>query len=152
MEKEIPEINIEEIMQEIRKEAEALRYEEPVSFESIETPAVLSGDNEGDAFDLKKCESALDRANATWRINYGHVITGNPVKKVLGRLARKMNKPTGAPMAQDITNFNAEVTQTLNEMIRYIRSARKTQEELERRIFDLEAEIRALKEGPESKA
>ena len=147
-----PVVNIEEIMREIRKEAEALRYEEPVSFEAIETPAVISGDNGGDDFDLRKCENALGRANAIWHIPYGHEIAGNPVKKILGRAARKLNRPTGAPMAQDISDFNAEITQTLNEMLRFIRATQKKQEEQERRIFDLEAEIRQLKEGTEKKA
>ena len=60
-----------------------------------------------------------------------------------------------APVASNalsVTVFLAEITQTLNEMLRFIRATQKKQEEQERRIFDLEAEIRQLKEGTEKKA
>lgn len=152
MESNTPEINIQEIMQQIRKEAEALRYEEPVSFEALETPATTREDSGTEDFDMKNCEDAMNRMNTLWHIPYGYEITGNPLKKLIGRVARKVNKPTGAPMAQAITNYNAEVTQSLNEVMRFIRAARKKEEAQDRQIFELEAEIRRLKNDMEKKA
>ena len=150
MEQESRNVNIEEIMKEIRKEAEALRYEEPVSFEEVEVLTV-SRETEGD-FDLREFERTLDRVNVLWEIPYGHEITGNPVKKLVGRAARKVNKPTGQPMTQDITRFNAETVQCLNEILQFIRETRSKEEELNRRIFELESEIRKLRKGTENKA
>ena len=145
-------VNIEEIMEEIRKEAEALRYEEPVSFEDVEIPLAPGQGGGAEGFELKKLEGTLTHVNSLWSIPYGHEISGNPLKKLLARAARKVNKPTGAPMAQDITRFNAEVAQSLNDIMLYIREAEKKAEEQEHRIFELEAEIRQLKEGAEKKA
>ena len=152
MEGNTPEINIQEIMQQIQKEAEKLRYEEPVSFEAIEIPATTREDSGTEEFDLKNCENIINRLNTLWNIPYGYEISGNPLKKLIGRFARKINKPTGAPMAQAITTYNADVTQSLNEVMRFIRASRKKEEEQDRQIFELEAEIRQLKNGMGKKA
>ena len=153
MEQEVQRVDIEGIMRKIREEAEKLRYEEPVSFEDVEIPAVMTEKNDRDSeFSLKKAEQTLDHINAMWEIPYGHVINGNPLKKLLARLARKINKPTGAPMAEDITKFNAEATQGMNEIMKFIRGALKKEDEMSRRIFELETEIRQLKKSAGKKA
>ena len=152
MENECPKINIEEIMEEIRKEAEALRYEEPVSFEDTAVPLTLEKGGEGRPFNLEELEGMLSHINGMWNIPYGHEIAGNPLKRFLARAARKLYKPTGAPMAQDITNFNAEVTKCLNSFLQYIRDNEKKEEDQGRRIAELEAEVRMLKERAEKKA
>ena len=152
MEKETPEINIEDIMDEIRKEAEALRYEEPVSFEDTAIPLTMDKDGEGRPFSLKELEDTLTHINGMWTIPYGHEISGNQIKKFLARAARKLNKPTGAPMAQDITRFNAEAAKAFNSILQYIRENEKKEEDQGRRIAELEAEIRRLKEQAEKKA
>ena len=143
-------LNIEKIMEEIRKEAEALRYEEPVSFEEVEVLTV-SRDNARD-FDLAQFEQTVNRMNSVWEIPYAREIAGNPLKKLAARLARKMNKPTGLPITQDITNFNAETVRALNELLHFVREARTREEEQNRRIFELETELRKLRKGAEKKA
>ena len=150
MEKENLGLNIEEIMEEIRKEAEALRYEEPASFEEVEVRTVARDDSRD--FDLPQFEKTVDRMNAVWDIPYGHEIAGNPLKKLLARAARKINKPTGLPMTQDITRFNAETVQAFNELLQFVRESRKKEEEQSRRIFELETELRKLRKGAEKKA
>lgn len=145
-------LDIEKIMEQIREEARALRYEEPVSFEEVDVPVAQPESVKGGDFRLKRFEETVDRMNAVWEIPYGHEIAGNPLKKLLARAVRKVNKPTGAPMAQDVTRFNAEVTHGINDVLNYIREAQKKAEEQERRIGALEAEVRQLREQAGKKA
>lgn len=145
-------IDIESIMEQIRKEAEALRYTEPVSFEKVDVPAIPGEEETGEVFRVKDFQAALSQVNALWRISYGHEIAGNPVKKLVARAARKAVKPTGEPMARDITRFNAEVTRGMNCLSRFVRETIRKSEEQNRRITELETEIRLLKEQLEKKA
>ena len=145
MEQGAMKINIESIMDEIREKAKNLKYEEPVSFEDIITPVPSSNQTAGQPFDRLAFEDTLFKMNKLWTIPYGHEIMGNPVTKFIGRAARKMNKPTGGSMAEDITLFNAEVTRSLNSIRLFIIETEQKMEAQERKILELEEEIRKLK-------
>ena len=145
-------INIEDIMQEIRREAKALRYAEPVSFEEVEIPLTVEASGQGERFDLRALQDEVNAVNASWNIPYGHVIEGNPVKQILARIARKLFKPTGAPMTQAISAHNAQVTNTLNMIMQYIQENAQKEKEQEKRILELEAELKRLKAAQGKKA
>lgn len=137
-------VNIEEIMKEIRREAEALKVEEPALFEDIAIPAPPAPSS-SDQFNFSELESVINQANRLWEIPYGHVITGNPLKKLIARISRKAMKPTGVPMAHDITEFNAEVVRGLNGLLLYVRESRNTMEAQASKIGKLEEELASMK-------
>ena len=145
-------INIEEIMEEIRQEARELKYTEPVSFEDVAVPVQTGRTGGAEAFDADNLQEAVSQANNLWHIPYGHVIEGNAVKRIVARAARKANRATGAAMANDITMYNAEVIKSRYGIMLYIGEAQRKAEEQERRIFELEAEVKRLKAGREKKA
>lgn len=141
----LPTVNIEEIMNQIRREAKELKYTEPVSFEEVEIPAGIAASVAEGAFDLQTLQDEVNSVNASWNIPYGHVIEGNPIKQILARIARKLFKPTGAPMVQAISAHNAQVTKTLNTVMQYIQERESKEKEQEKRIFELESELKRLK-------
>ena len=148
----LPTVNIEEIMTQIRREAKSLNYTEPTSFEEVDIPAgVETSDAEG-TFDLQTLKDEINVVNAAWNIPDGHVIEGSFIKQILARIARKLFKPTGAPMAQAISAHNAQVTKTLNTVLQFIQANEKKEKEQEKRIFELEAELKRLKAAQGKKA
>lgn len=124
------EINIEEIMQEIRAEIKEKGYKESdLSFQDIAIPkedtVLLTEYNENE---LKNC---LHSANAYTRVDYYRPIEGNGIKAVGKKLVRKLIKPVVYHLCVSQETFNANTAKTLNQMNLYI-------QKLEERIAELE--------------
>lgn len=145
-------INIETIMEEIRKEAKELQYEAPVAFEDVSVPAVSANTGENGKFDRARLGEVLQKLNASWHIAYDHPLVGNKARQQVVRVIRKANRPVGAPIADEVSAFNADVVQGLNEIANYIAGAEKRIAEAEKRVALLEDELRVLKRGKENKA
>lgn len=124
------EINIEEIMQEIRAEIKEKGYKESdLSFQDIEIPKVdtasLTEYNEGEM------GNSLHMVNAYTRVDYYRPIEGNGIKSFCKKIVRKLVKPIIYHLCVSQETFNSNTARTLNQMNLHI-------QELEARIKELE--------------
>ena len=124
------EINIDEIMQEIRAEIKEKGYKESdLSFQDIEIPKTdvvfLAEYNEGEL------ENALHIANAYTRVDYYRPIEGNGIKAICKKIVRKLAKPIIYHLCVSQETFNSNTVKTLNQMNLYIQKLEARNKELE---------------------
>ena len=125
MEKEIKEINIEEIMNEIRKNINERGYSDDIpsfkdiSFEIRETEKVQ--------FDEKLFDSYLAQVQANCEIQYYEPIKDGSVKKFIKKVVRKLMSFQLVPMTVQQNTFNSFVLGSLRNVQDYIRSNDRTE-------------------------
>lgn len=122
-------INVEEIMAEIRREIKEKGYKESdLSFQDIkltESACMV------EQLDVNRLESLINAANASTRVDFYKPITDGGIKGLVKKLVRKMVKSLLLPICQDQEAYNSLLIQTVNQMSLYIK-------EQEKRISDLE--------------
>lgn len=132
------EINIEEIIQEIRKEIQEKGYKEAnLKFSDIPipaagTPPVPQGD------DLKKILDYLDA-------NYSHDImlpfqSSNPLAGAIKKVIRRMVRFLFYPVLAQQNAVNSSIVQALN----ILAAQKETEDGLERTVEDLQERVKIL--------
>ena len=131
------EINVEEIMQQIRAEIKEKGYkEEDLSFEDVNVPVIEQ--NISETPDDNALRIALDNANKNVRVDYYRPLEGNGLKKALKKFMRKLVKPVVYHLCVNQESFNTGSVQTLNQMYLYIQMQEKRIAELEKYISEKE--------------
>lgn len=135
---DMQEIDIEEIMQEIRAEIKEKGYKESdLSFHDIP----IKSQNEvmiEEQFSEQRLQELLHLVNVSTNVNYYRNFTGNIIKTFIKKVIRKILAPLILPLCQEQEQYNSSVTRTLNQMYQYMRIQEKRIEELETMICNKE--------------
>lgn len=128
-------IDVEKIMEEIRADIKCKGYNnDMLSFSDV---YVAPSDTfQKDVFD----ENVTD-INNQWDIPYYRPIIGNPIKKFIQKVIRKLMKPVSFPVVIDQAEFNSRVASVMNQMKLYIETEQKEKELLIKKIEELQKKI-----------
>ncbi|MGN0838689.1 MAG: hypothetical protein ACI4NN_06355 [Pyramidobacter sp.] len=115
-------INVEKIMEEIRREIKEKGLTNDVlSFENIPVPDELSTseDTIGD-FDRQKFLSSSRAVNRSYRVSLWRPLSGSRLKQFVKKVIRRLIRPIVQPVIEDQTAFNSAVMRNLNEVRNYV--------------------------------
>ena len=135
------EINIEEIMSEIRENIKERGYDkEPLSFEEVAvSKPVLQGESEYDAEEFNR---EIEYLNYNWSNTYQVPISGgNPIGVFIKKVIRKLTRFIVFPIVNFQNAYNASNVRCLKQIKEYMAEM----EEYKVRIAKLEKEIEELK-------
>lgn len=135
------EINIEEIMNEIRANIKERGYDkEPLSFEEVAvSKPVLQGDSEYDAEEFNR---EIEYLNYNWNNSFMIPIAGgNPIGVFIKKVIRKLTRFIVFPIVNFQNAYNASNVRCLKQIKEYMAEM----EEYKVRIAKLEKEIEELK-------
>lgn len=132
------EINIEEIMQEIREEIKEKGYKESdLSFLDIPVKSQNEVRME-EQFSEQRLRELLHLVNVSTDVRYYRNYTGNFFKTFIKKVIRKILAPLLFPLCQEQEQYNSSVTRTLNQMYQYISIQEKRIGELEKAVYNKE--------------
>lgn len=114
---EVEKINVQKIVEEIRKEIEEKGYtEDMLSFHEIPIENELLTDE----FQMSEWKNNLKMANARCQINYYREIPQTGIKKFIKRVIRKLAGFLIIPIIEEQNDFNAYVVRCLNQVDKLI--------------------------------
>lgn len=123
-EKKMKDINVEQIMQEIRADIAKKGYKmSDLEFEEIKKPDALS--------------RILSDLSKNWRVDLYPPVSGNKIKRLIKKIIRKIVRPSFMGTMKTQETFNSYIVQSFNQMEKYIR-------ELEVRIMELESKTEEM--------
>lgn len=129
MDSKMKNINVEDIMAEIRAEIKENRYNDSLSFQDCITD--VTNDSHFDtAFDKIKFNEELYSLNHYWNVQGYRPLHGNIITIFVKRLIRKLIKFYIEPVINDQNNYNAITTRIFNLVNVYIEQQRIRDEEL----------------------
>lgn len=140
------EINVEEIMEEIRKNIQERGYDkEPLSFEDVQIPhAALQGDV---GYNADEFIYELNYLNHNWNNNIQvPIVARNAVTNFIKKLIRKCTQFIIFPIVNFQNAYNVSNVRCLNQVKEYIAEM----ECYKQRIEQLEKEIKELKRNTEN--
>lgn len=128
------EINVEEIMEEIRSDiARRGLVEDDLNFQKI-----INESNLATAFDNERLQNELSMLNASVCFDLNPKIVGNGLKSFIKRAVRKCMRFYVQPLFEHQIEFNLHAVRVLNELNLNIKEREKENEELKKKIEDLE--------------
>lgn len=135
------EINIEEIMEEIRQNIKDRGYDkEPLSFEDVQvsSPAIAAGDG----YNASRLMYELDYMNHNWNNNFQVPVTGRNFLVVFVKKAiRKFTRFIVFPIVNFQNSYNGSNVRCLNQIKEYMAEI----DVYKQRIEQLEKEIEHIK-------
>lgn len=140
-------INIEEIMDKIRKEIKEKEYRiSELSFADI--PLVDgTGVEVSDEFSFGEYEKEFYSMKSRWAIPTEIEFTSsNPMIQMIKRIVRKMCRCVTFQMTTMQNEFNGSVVRTNGQIRNYIEENEKQKKELQNRIEELEQIIKQMRE------
>lgn len=147
-------VNVEEIMEEIRKEIQEKNYrKEELDFEDIEADEKLG---EGCYFQMDELQLQLDNLSTHWHNPVYFPLPGNPIKVFFQRVFRRLLLFVIFPAFQFQNRFNNGTVNCLKQVEFYIQESAELKkrtadqqsqlEECQKQIQLLKEEVRNLKE------
>lgn len=134
------EINVEEIMEQIRKEIGEKGYsEETIKFR----PDTLGGENSCQSIDELK--DMISQMNETYFVPCRYAIHGNPVKVFIKKVIRLMIAFVIKPISENQNQFNEYTVHAFNLMLECIERQSIIIKDSEKEINLLKNEIETLK-------
>lgn len=168
MSEAIKEINIEEIMKEIRADIQTRSMLENIpDFADIDvSPDMINATNTMETLDIAECIRDL---NDTYEVGYFELYQGNPLKVFIKKVLRKILKFLILPITERQNLFNANVVKYVNakekagtdsvqiagmsgeQLEKYFMNQEKLVESLESKVILMEERIRTLEAQLEEK-
>ena len=143
------EINVEEIMEEIRKDILEKGYtNDMLSFEDVK---VQESTIDGVRFQMQEMERELSAVNSNYELHFYREYEGNFIKKLIKKVIRKIIKPIIFPICEEQIRYNVAVTRVLNQMNLYIHDLEKGKKELADELETLYVENEKIKSLLEKK-
>lgn len=136
-------VNIQQIMEEIRQRAHEIEFELPVDFDTV-TQESAHRDAPGDLYEAAMLWEAQAEMNSRYNVLFYRPIPGHPAARFFKKVVRKLIFPLLQPMADDTTLFNAASTRAVNQLSAYIREQEDENRRLKRAIAQLEERVKAL--------
>lgn len=136
------EINVEEIMREIREEIAQKGYtDEPLSFQDVEAPKENKYEYHIDEY-MKIVNEINSDSNVQW---YRHLQQGG-LKGLIKKVIRRMVAFIIAPMSDEQNLFNAQVARGFNQISGYITEQDKSLDSCREEIKGLEKKVAQLEQ------
>ena len=136
------EINVEEIMQEIRAEIKEKGYtKDMLSFKDVVSDVSTALPVE---FDIVELREVIERMNETFDIPWYRDVGGG-IKGFIKKVIRKLNMFLIAPVTEDQSEFNSRVVNSSNQVLCFIEEQNEKMEELKEEIRVLKAELQKAK-------
>lgn len=138
---EIKTVNVEEIMKQIRAEiAEKGLQDDAIEFEEL---MEIDSMDESQDFSRKRLNENVTYLNEHWEVAaYRQLYASSGLKGKMfvfvKKVIRKLTKFYVEPIVYDQNQYNASVTRSMNEMKRFIRETQQENQELKKRIEELE--------------
>lgn len=143
------EINVEEIMEEIRKDILEKGYtNDMLSFEDIK---VQESATDSAKFQMQEMVRELSVVNSNYELHFYREYEGNFIKKLIKKVIRKIIKPIIFPICEEQIRYNVAVTRVLNQMNLYIQDLEKGKKELADELETLYVENEKIKSLLEKK-
>ncbi len=143
-------INVEEIMKEIREEIAQKGYtDENIDFENItgNVKAVLGVKTDFSSYEL---EHALNDAANQHKIEYYRMIPKGGLKSFIQRSIRKMVKFMMVPMIDQQNQYNYQMVVCMRQMEAFIQEHNMQMDQKDRQIEELEEKVFCLNKKCES--
>lgn len=122
-------INIEEIMQEIRQEiADKHLTPDMLSFEDV--PYTRPDAMNGCGLDSEEARNAMVYLNSHYNVQAYKPLAGNPLFVFVKKVIRKLTKFYVEPVVDDQNTFNANTVRMLNALSQEVEALRKENAEL----------------------
>lgn len=136
-------INVEKIMEEIRKEIKEKGYVDDLP-DFSDTSYIFSPSHRG-IFDKDEFQEAVQYLNESWNIQAYRQLVGNglvgKIKVLIRKIIRKCIKFYIEPIVEDQDKFNAKVTTSFNILALCVTQMQEENEKLKKQIEQLEKEI-----------
>ena len=134
------EINIEDIMKEIRSDIKAKGYTNDLL--SFDEAIIDSSDMNANNFDPEKFKEYLDTANHEWQISSYRILMGNKIIVFFKKCLRKLMYFFVDPIVDSQNGFNATEVRLFNQLDCYIKEQQKEIESLKKRVAELESKTK----------
>lgn len=146
MEERIESVNVEEIMQEIRKNIEKRGYtEKELRFADVKPEQVDGIECLDDFFELDNFRNTVVKMNVIRHVQCWRPITGNKLIVVCKKIIRKLVKFYVEPIVEDQDRFNFCTVSAMSQLYAKIQDEQNNKvEELEKRIQELEERCKQL--------
>lgn len=140
------EINVEEIMKEIRREiAERGEEQEQIPFDEIPVMGASAAAGGGrEPFQPAFFDKNVALLNQSWEICAYRPLSGNPIKVFFKRVLRKLIKFYIEPITRDETDFNSFTVRSMNSVAAYIAEQQKRDAETGHEIDFLKKQVKLL--------
>ncbi|MGN0481893.1 MAG: hypothetical protein ACI4EV_10005 [Lachnospiraceae bacterium] len=135
-------ISIEAIMTQIRKDSRKKRFEEDVKFTDI---TIDTGNLTANEFDVYKFDDDVYALNGVWKIESDRELTGNPVKRFLKRIFRRLYLFFIEKIVDDQNAFNAQTVRLMNELNCYVAQTKDENEALKNQVIELNEKLEELR-------
>ena len=143
------EINVEEIMEEIRKDILEKGYtNDMLSFEDIKVQECAI---DSARFQMQEMARELSVVNSNYELHFYREYEGNFIKNIIKKVIRKIIKPIIFPICEEQIRYNVAVTRVLNQMNLYIQDLEKGKKELADELETLYVENERIKSLLEKK-
>lgn len=143
------EINVEEIMEEIRKDILEKGYtNDMLSFEDIKVQECAI---DSVRFQMQEMARELSVVNSNYELHFYREYEGNFIKNIIKKVIRKIIKPIIFPICEEQIRYNVAVTRVLNQMNLYIQDLEKGKKELADELETLYVENERIKSLLEKK-
>lgn len=127
------EINIEEIMQEIRQEiADKHLTPDMLSFEDV--PFAKADAMSGSGLDSEEARNAMTFLNSHYNVQAYKPLAGNPVAVFVKKVIRKLTKFYVEPVVNDQNDFNANTVRMLNALTKEVEALRQENADLRAKL------------------
>lgn len=136
------EINIEAIMEQIRKSSRTKKYQDKVKLDDV---VIDTNDLSVSEFDAYKLENDVFALNGVWRINVYGKLTGGRIKVFFKRICRRMVLFFIEKLFDDQNCFNAQTTRVINEMNLFVSETDEKIAALKKEIVELNNEVQMLR-------
>lgn len=146
-------INTEEIIKQIQQDIAEKGYDESLlHFSEVDLQTTIANQ---DCYNQELFERQVARLNTDYNIILERPSQGNPIKKAIQKLMRKLIRFYIEPVVKDQVQYNSLVTQTMNQVRLYqLQELQDIQElnashrdasyDLTKQIRDLENELQAM--------
>lgn len=134
------EINVEEIMKEIREDIKNKGYTaDMLSFNDVAVP-----NEEGYTYNYDELCRLVYQVNQCCSVSWARELPGNPIVVFIKKVIRLLVTFLIAPMSDEQNAFNGNTTRVINQLMGYIDAQNNKIESMEKNIEILEEKVAKL--------
>ncbi len=139
METKMEQIDVKKIMEEIRNEIKEKGYSaSELSFQDVAIPKVHGIYGEDSAAGLAE---GIVEASACQRVDLYYPLAGNPVKRIIKKIIRKIVGLVLIPITLEQERYNAAMVRNMQFVQKYMNYQQQEIEDLKKQVSELKSQI-----------
>jgi hypothetical protein len=148
MAEQMEQIDVEEIMQEIRTQIKERGYtKNDLRFADVNPNSVTYLEEIDEYFELTNFGQTVEKMNGSRKVQCWRPLAGNKIAVFIKKIIRKLTKFYVEPIIRDQNQFNFYTTSAMSQLYAKIEDEQAVKmEEMQRQIETLEQRIRQLEE------